>query len=182
MIHCKYYKLEELIHPSILEYLKYRGIDGWILLDPNLLKAIDVIREKYGVTTCIQKNNKDLWNCGFRSFNHNRDNTYSAHKFGKAFDLHIKSIEDKCYNVIKNDYLDNINKLHDKTINSFDKDDIQSKINSLLASLKEMKIVEYNKIRKELLNIKEIEYVNFEDNVSWLHTDTLNRPKRLFNP
>lgn len=40
----------------------------------------------------------------------------------------------------------------------------------------------YNKIRQELLQDPEFELLNFEDNISWLHIDTFNRPRRIFNP
>ena len=40
----------------------------------------------------------------------------------------------------------------------------------------------YNKIRAELMLDPQFNCLNFEDNVSWLHFDTFNRPKRLFNP
>ena len=40
----------------------------------------------------------------------------------------------------------------------------------------------YNKIRRELMLDPRFNCLNFEDNISWLHFDTFNRPKRLFNP
>jgi len=44
------------------------------------------------------------------------------------------------------------------------------------------KIKMYNKIRRELMLDPQFNCLNFEDNISWLHFDTFNRPKRLFNP
>jgi hypothetical protein len=44
------------------------------------------------------------------------------------------------------------------------------------------KIAAYNRVRKELMSDKVFNMLNFEDNIGWLHCDTGNRDKRLFNP
>lgn len=43
-------------------------------------------------------------------------------------------------------------------------------------------IPEYNRIRQELLINPEFNFLNFENNISWLHIDTYNRKSRIFNP
>lgn len=47
---------------------------------------------------------------------------------------------------------------------------------------KAAKIKAYNQVREELMLSHQFDVLNFEHNISWLHIDTGNRPKRLFNP
>lgn len=96
-------------------------------------------------------NNKFLNECGLRRFEYNGLTNYSAHKLGRGLDLHILKIEL-----------------------------LAEKYNSAIKR-KELKILEYNKIRTELLQNKDFDCLNFENNISWLHIDTLNRGIRLFN-
>lgn len=44
------------------------------------------------------------------------------------------------------------------------------------------KTAAYNKVRQELMKLKDFDVLSFEDNISWLHIDIGNREKRLFNP
>lgn len=138
MYKTKYFKLEELVNPTL-----YNTIDNntlWKIFDEKLLKAIDFIREKYGP---VFINSNGLTDCGLRQYDCSIGAKFSPHKFGRAFDLHIQSIENQQLN-------------------------------------KEDKTKAYNRIREELFLL--IDYINFEDNITWLHIDTFNREKRIFNP
>lgn len=142
----KYFKITELVNPDLLK--KYGESKCWLLFDPQLLKAADAIREKYGPCTV---NGSGLVDCGLRNFESKTGAALSAHKFGRALDLHILNIENAA-----------------------------AKNNDLAARNIE-KITAYNAVRKELLNLPGFECLNFENNISWLHIDTFNRPARLFN-
>lgn len=85
---CKYFKIRELVAPSFL------GIPEdilWGLFDVKLLKMADKIREKYGVCTV---NTGALENCGLRPMMAGGAE-WSAHKFGRALDIHIQRIENQ---------------------------------------------------------------------------------------
>ena len=85
---CKYFKIKELVAPS------FRGVSEdilWSLLDERLLKMADKIREKYGVCTV---NTGALENCGLRPMTAGGA-AWSAHKFGRALDIHIQRIENQ---------------------------------------------------------------------------------------
>lgn len=136
----KYFSIKELVNPVLLNKI---GIEtAWKLLDEQLLRAADKIREKYGV---MFVNKGELKDCGLRDWTSQTGAKYSAHKFGRALDGHLMAIE----------------KLG-------------------LSKIEKTKM--YNKIRAELMLDPQFNCLNFEDNVSWLHFDTFNRPKRLFNP
>lgn len=137
MYKCKYFKIEELVHPDLLPLGEEKL---WSMFDERILMVADWIREKYGVCTVNEGN---LVNCGLRKMDTNVGAKMSQHKFGRALDIHIKKID----NAVKG----------------------QERIDA------------YNEVRKVLL--EELpEWVNFENNVSWLHVDTGVRPRRLFNP
>ncbi|MBO7735493.1 MAG: hypothetical protein J6S67_23210 [Methanobrevibacter sp.] len=136
----KYFNIKELVNPTLLNQI---GIEtAWKILDENLLRCADKIREKYGAVTI---NGGQLKDCGLRDWTSTTGAKYSAHKFGRALDLHIMAIE---------------------------------KLN--LSKIEKTKM--YNKIRAELMIDKQFDCLNFEDNITWLHIDTFNRPKRVFNP
>jgi len=85
---CKYFKIKELVAPSFI------GLSEdilWGMLDVRLLKAADKIREKYGVCTV---NTGKLTNCGLREMSASGAK-WSAHKFGRALDIHIQRIENQ---------------------------------------------------------------------------------------
>ena len=142
----KYFKIEELVNPDLLK--KYGESKCWLLFDPQLLKAADAIREKYGPCTV---NGSGLVDCGLRNFESKTGAPLSAHKFGRALDLHILNIENA------------------------------AATNNDLPARKIEKITAYNAVRNELLDLPEFGCLNFENNISWLHIDTFNRPARLFN-
>ena len=142
---CKYFKIKELVHPS---FLGTNEVILWRLFDERLLKMADKIREKYGACTV---NTPDLQNCGLRPMDASGA-VFSAHKFGCALDLHIRSIEIEA-----------------------------GKIKDPVAR-KKWKTEAYNKVRETLMVNHEFDVLCFEANVSWLHIAVQNRKERLFNP
>ena len=88
MYKCKYFKIKELVNPELLKTIPENTL--WSMFDDRLLKCADLIREKYGVCTV----NSGSWvDCGFRAIDSKNGAKWSAHKFGRALDLHIRSIE-----------------------------------------------------------------------------------------
>lgn len=143
---CKYFKIKELVHPSFL------GTNEnilWMLFDERVLKGADRIRELYGACTV---NADGLTDCGLRKMDSKTGAVFSAHKFGRALDLHIRSIEQAAAKI---------------------KDPVERK---------KFKIKEYNKVRERLMLMPEFDYLVFENGISWLHIACQNRDNRLFNP
>lgn len=143
---CKYFKIKELVNPAFL--ITNENI-LWRLFDERLLKSADKIREKFGPCTV---NADGLTDCGLRQFNSKTGATYSAHRFGRALDLHIRTIEQ-----------------------------VAAKIKDP-AERKKFKIAEYNKVREQLMVNHEFDWLSFENGISWLHISVENRDNRLFNP
>lgn len=143
---CKYFKIKELVHPSFL------GTNEnilWMLFDERVLKGADRIRELYGACTV---NADGLTDCGLRKMDSKTGAVFSAHKFGRALDLHIRTIEQAAAKI---------------------KDPVERK---------KFKIKEYNKVRERLMLMPEFDYLVFENGISWLHIACQNRDNRLFNP
>lgn len=86
----KYYTITELVNPKLLKEIGEET--AWKLFDPTLLKLADEIRRKYGTCTV---NGNGLTDCGLRDINSTTGAKYSAHKLGRALDIHIASIEKK---------------------------------------------------------------------------------------
>lgn len=143
---CKYFKIKELVNPS---FLGTNESILWRLFDERLLKNADKIREKYGACTV---NADGLTDCGLRKMDSKTGATFSAHKFGRALDLHIRTIEQAAAKI---------------------KDPVERK---------KFKIKEYNRIREQLMVNHEFDCLSFEHNISWLHIAVENRDNRLFNP
>lgn len=151
MYKCKHFVLKELVHPSFL------GTNEnilWRLFDDRLLKSADGIRELYGACTV---NANGLEDCGLRKMDSKTGAVFSAHKFGRALDLHIRSIEIEAM-----------------------------KIKDAVAR-KKWKIAAYNKVRESLMANPKFDVLCFEHNskdsptgISWLHIECTNREKRLF--
>lgn len=97
-------------------------------------------------------NTSGLNDCGLRDPQSNTGAKYSMHKIGRALDGHIVSIE--------------------RAAAQFTNPDERKKY----------KIREYNRVRTELMADPKFVELNFENNINWLHFDTGNRAKRLFNP
>lgn len=143
MYKCKYFKIKELVNPAMLSIPENIL---WLMFDDRILRIADQIREWYGACTV---NTSVLKDCGLRPFNAGGA-VYSQHKYGRALDLHIVSIEKEA------------EKIKDPE------------------KRKKFKIEKYNEVRQDLM--KNLEGVNFENNISWLHFDVGNRENRLFNP
>lgn len=143
---CKYFKIKEIVHPSFLSVAEWIL---WRLFDDRVLRSADKIREKYGACTV---NADGLTDCGLRKMDSKTGAAFSAHKFGRALDLHIRTIELEAL------------KIKDAT------------------KRKKWKIVAYNKVREELIKNPEFNGLSFENNISWLHIEWTNRENRLFNP
>ena len=146
MYKCKHFVLKELVHPS---FLGTNESILWRLFDDRLLKSADGIRELYGACTV---NANGMEDCGLRKMDSKTGAVFSAHKFGRALDLHIRSIEVEAM-----------------------------KIKDAVAR-KKWKIAEYNKVRESLMMNHRFDILCFEHNISWLHIAVENRENRLFNP
>lgn len=143
---CKYFKIKELVHPYFLSVAEWIL---WRLFDDRVLRSADKIREKYGACTV---NADGLTDCGLREMSSKTGAAFSAHKFGRALDLHIRTIELEALKI---------------------KD---------AAKRKKWKIDAYNKVREELIKSPEFNGLSFENNIPWLHIEWTNREGRLFNP
>ena len=87
----KYFKIGELVAPVLLKSVPESTL--WLLFDERLLRCADLIREKYGPCTV---NGSGLVDCGLRDWTSKTGAKYSAHKFGRALDIHILAIERMC--------------------------------------------------------------------------------------
>lgn len=146
MYKTKHFKIKELVHPEFLQTTNEDTL--WQLFDDRLLRCADKIRDLYGPCTV---NANGLVDCGLRLANSTTGAKYSAHKYGRALDIHIRTIELAAAK-IKNP-----------------------------AERQQFKIQEYNKVRNFILNTPVFDCLNVEKDVSWLHIDTLSRPSRTFN-
>lgn len=83
----KYFKIEELVHPSILE--KY-GESSWKILDEDILKVADRIREYVNESTYV---NTYAWGNNYKNSGVRVDYgcSLSAHRYGMALDLKFKA-------------------------------------------------------------------------------------------
>lgn len=106
---CKYFKIEELVHPNLLKTIPEDIL--WSMFDDRLLRIADRYRENYGP---IFINGRGLVDCGLREMDSKTGAKYSAHKFGRALDLHIISIED--LNLSKEEKIDRYNKVRRECI------------------------------------------------------------------
>ena len=141
---CKYFTLKELVNPSLLSLPEDTL---WGLLDSRLLKMADKIREKYGICTV---NTGSLVDCGLRPMNASGAK-YSAHKFGRALDIHIQSIEKQWGG------------------NRSAKVDAYNRVREQLMALPEFDCLNFEHTSKE-----------YPNGIPWLHIDTANRSNRLF--
>lgn len=170
----RYFKEKELVPIYMIKIFRLKDINPIMLFSEYLLRSIDFIREMYGAITI---NTKDLQFCGLRPLYYEGNNNFSAHKLGKAFDLHIVNIENEA-SKIKLEEEKNIQAILSQ---NKDREDLLNELNEIKKERKMFKTEKYNEIRENLLQVKELEKLNFENNVSWIHTDILNRKNRLFN-
>lgn len=146
MYKCKYFVLKELVHPDVLKRVPESTL--WMLFDDRVLKCADMIREKYGPCTI---NASGLVDCGLRDFESKTGAKYSAHVFGRALDMHIRSIELQFAG------------------NPKGKAQAYNKIRSELMSDRRFDCLNFEKSDKA-----------HPDGITWLHISTDNRPNRLF--
>lgn len=150
---CKCFQLKELVPTKLLSQLGEKR--AWLLFDDRILKAADVVREIFGPCTI---NTPAINMCGLVPFDSAREAKFSPHKFGRALDIHVLSIEKKAAEIQNQD------------------------------DRKKFKAREYNKVRERLMSDPRLSAINFEDKsasypdgITWCHMDTYNRPSRLFN-
>lgn len=91
MVTTKYFKLQELVHPSI--YLEY-GEKCWEFLQVPALLSLDQLREAFGpliINTWHEPKLQAAWGLrqfsGLRPFDSKIGAEYSQHKLGGAFDI-----------------------------------------------------------------------------------------------
>jgi hypothetical protein len=90
----KYFKIQELIHPS---YYNKFGERSWIFMQQPILIVADAIRETLGRPIVVNNwaSGGNLSLCGLRPFDSEVGAQYSIHKFGGALDLHFSYIPPK---------------------------------------------------------------------------------------
>lgn len=96
----KHFKLHELVHPQII--LAIGETNSWLRLDENVLRDLDIIRDKwfnlYRSGIYINRLNLGLDSRGLRPPNDPDGSRYSVHKQGKAFDLEaINGMNEQLY-------------------------------------------------------------------------------------
>lgn len=87
---CRYFAIHELIPPKVF---KARADKAWELLDPDLLRALDALRSRYGPMTI----NNYYWSgerewSGLRTPDGPYYSPYSQHTFGRAADCLFKEV------------------------------------------------------------------------------------------
>ena len=95
MYKCKYFRLDELVYPEIHKVCEQKGLLDrlWLVFDPNLLRAVDLLRERYGSCTINNwKAGGQFKECGLRQADTSTGALLSAHKFGRAVDCHFATV------------------------------------------------------------------------------------------
>jgi hypothetical protein len=138
-----YFKIKELVCPELIERIPENIL--WEMFDTNLLVFADFVRETFGITTC---NDLVLTDCGARSMESgNKYPEYDPHKYFRALDLHIVSIDEN--------------------------------------HVGPSRVAAYNELRTNLIQAYSmtsgVNNIHFENDVSWLHIDTYNRPNQTFS-
>ena len=89
MYKCKYYTIQELVHPWILK--KIGVINSWLRLDTDVLKDLDFIREEWykkeGSGVYVNRLDLGIDSRGYRPPNDPDGSWNSTHKHGNTFDL-----------------------------------------------------------------------------------------------
>lgn len=86
----KYFSEREIFPQRMITTLQGCFIWGW--MDYNILRAVYLIRRATGIRIFI--NYDGLQNCGFRPAYSTTGSQYSAHRIGKALDLHTRTDEE----------------------------------------------------------------------------------------
>jgi hypothetical protein len=102
----KYFKTEEYVDPATFSKIGRSAIG---LIDVRILWTMDKIKEFFGNNTVIINN--WLWKgnrkfCGYRPYNCNVGAAFSQHKFGRAVDFLITSMD---ATIIRKEILSNQN-------------------------------------------------------------------------
>lgn len=147
MYKTKYFQLKELVHPNLLKSIPETVL--WQMFDDRLLKCADLIREKYGACTV---NASGLVDCGLRDWTSKTGAKYSAHKLGRALDIHIREIELKYAG--------------DKA----GKAEAYNKVRQELLKDRRFDCLSFEQNSKECPN-----------GITWLHCECVNRSNRLYN-
>lgn len=90
MYTCKHFAIHELVPPDVYHD---RGERAWELLDPDMLRTLDMLRDRYGSMTV----NNWFWGgdrkwSGLRTAGSPYFSPYSQHTFGRASDPIFKNI------------------------------------------------------------------------------------------
>ena len=104
MYKTKYFKLEELAHPQIIDSIG--EVNTWLRLDADVLKDLDYIREEwyfiYQSGIYCNRLNLGLDSRGLRPPNDPDGSFYSTHKNGGTFDLEPVNGKDReFFNFVK---------------------------------------------------------------------------------
>ena len=87
---CEHFLLQELVGPEIF---KARGDRCWEMLNPALLRTLDLLRKRYGPLTINNwESAGPFQESGMRDFDTPTGAKFSMHKFGCAADLKPKNI------------------------------------------------------------------------------------------
>jgi len=99
----KYFKIHELVPPAIYQS---RGEKAWELIDVNLIKLLDELRESYGQATINDYlfGGSRMWS-GLRTADSPYFSVTSQHSFGRAVDIIFKDIsaEEVRQSMLKNE-------------------------------------------------------------------------------
>jgi len=89
MYKCKHFDIEELVPPELFVMLNEDAL--WRLFDPNILKAADWLRERYGPATINDwKWGGNFTQSGIRTTDSEYYSPTSQHSIGCALDLKFK--------------------------------------------------------------------------------------------
>jgi len=86
----KHFKIHELVPPVIYQQ---RGEKAWELIDVNLIKLIDALREEFGQATINDYlyGGSRMWS-GLRTADSPDYSVTSQHSFGRAVDMKFKNV------------------------------------------------------------------------------------------
>lgn len=112
----KYFNIKELVSKELYDFNPEWKL--WLAFDKELLQVIDAVRELIG-EPCFINNwswGGNLHECGLRL----NTNNMSQHRFGRAVDLHVSSIElitdqelkRDAYNTVRSKIINEIHKDH----------------------------------------------------------------------
>lgn len=87
----KYFTIEELVSPSVHKEVHEEAL--WNMFDPDAIKAIDWLRERYGAATINDwKWGGNFTESGLRTRSDEHYSEGSQHSRGAAFDLKFKFV------------------------------------------------------------------------------------------